>query len=455
MIRFLFTALKIITLICISLFLAFVINNWGDEELNPEVVKALDWKAPEHTFDDNGYLILLGIEAPIDVDAALVGKKLQEAELARFDEMLTTHKEPSIVKQTDVDKYSDWKDKRCDYATQKNCVDYYLQMGAGQLNVVIASQDRMVKRFQAIKESKYYAEATPPLITSLVPNYQYLVQGSELERIQAILDISLGKSAQGITRLTENALFSNRLLRESNTLISHMIAVSMIQRDTRIVGELLMKYPALAKQYRNQFEIILGPISLPEYSLVKSFTHERNLMLHTLNNLKYADRNEILGIESNILLKSFAWFGFQANATMNNAYQLLSSQIELAMVDAAYLDAFKVRRSKLFTNYLEMDYTLFTKRNPVGRILNSIATPNYIDYVERQHDLVGYKFIVSVQLMILKDEIPANKIVLTFHHPYTREIMPYDKDTGTLTFEGRQPSNNNFNKSKQYQVKLQ
>jgi hypothetical protein len=455
MIRYLFNTIKIVFLIFILLFLAFVINNLGDEELNPEVVKALDWKAPEHTFEDNGYLILLGIEAPIEMDAALVGKKLQKAEIARFAETQKTHKDLTIATQAAITPYIDWKDNRCEYSEQKNCVEYYLKMDAAKLTFVISSQERLIKRFQAIKQSKYYVEAFTPLYSSSFPSYKNLVLASELERIQAILDFSEGKTAQGIVRFTENAAFSRRMLRESTTLVSHMIAVSMMQRDTRILSELLMKYPALAKQYKNQLYQILAPISTSEFNLVKSFTYERDMALQTMHHLKHASANELIGDNTNKFSQILMWLGFQSNTTVNDAYMLSNSLQKMGSADAFDLDNIKEARKKQYIDYFEIDHTVFVKKNPVGRILNSIASPDYYKYIERQHDLDGYLTIVGVQLTVLADETPVNKTVITFHNPYTREVMPYDKDTGTLTFEGRQPSNTNFNKSKQYQVKLQ
>jgi hypothetical protein len=455
MIRYIFNTIKIIVLIFILLFLAFVINNWGDEELNPEVAKALDWKAPEHTFEDNGYLILLGIEAPSDVDAAAVGKKVLEAELARFVEVQKTHKEPHVATQAAISPYIDWKDNRCEYTTQKNCVDYYLQMGAAKLTFVISSQDRLVKRFQAIKQSKYYVEAFTPLYSSSFPSYKNLVLASELERIQAILDISEGKTAQGITRFIENAAFSRRLLRESNTLVAHMIAVALMQRDTRILSELLVKYPTLAKQYYTQLATVLAPISASEFNLAKPLRSERDMGLQTFSHLKYASASELGGDKNNKFNQIWMWFGFQSNSTLNDTYTLSKSLQEMANADAIDLDKLKETHKQQYVDYFQMDHTLFIKKNPVGRILVSIAAPNYSDYIERQHDLSAYLAIVNVQLQILANEKPDSKLVLTLQNPYTREVMPFDKDTGTLTFEGRQPSNTNFNKSKQYQVKLQ
>jgi hypothetical protein len=458
MIRILLNIIKYITifaiLITLLLFFAFVINNWGDDELKPEVVKALAWTTPENTFKDNGYLILLGMEAPVDMDAASVGKQLLAAELARFKVMQATHKDQPLVKFAAVDKYKDWKDKRCDYTKQKNCVDFYSQISADQLIDVINSQDRLIKRFEAIKQSANYVEAIPPTYTSLVPSYQTLVLASELARIQALLDIFEGRLALGIDRLTKNSLFSRQLLRESNSLISHMIALSMMQRDTRILSELLMKYPALAKPYQGALAVMTEPISISDYSLVKPLTHERALVLQTFDNLKYVPRSELIGVEYNKLLQSLAWLGFQANATMNVAYQNSTSQIDLAMVAADYLDVLKVKHKETVKDHFEIDYTLFTKRNPVGRILNNIAQPDFSAYIERQHDLTGYLIIVNAQLQMLADKMPAKNTVLTFHDPYTRAVMPYDQSAGILTFEGRQPSNSNFNKSSQYQIKL-
>lgn len=459
MIQILLNIIKYITifaiLIPLLLFSAFVINNWGDDELKPEVVKALAWEAPANAFTDNGYLILLGMEAPNDMDATLVGKKLLEAELARFAETQKSHKEPMAINATTATPFIDWKDNRCEYTTQKNCVDYYLQQGASKLTVLISSQDRMIKRFQAIKQSKYYVEVIPPLYTMQLPRYQHLVQGSELEHIQAILDISEGRSAQGVARFIENAAFSRRLLRESNTLVSHMIAVVMMQRDTRILSELLTKYPTLAKPYYAQLDAVLAPISSTEFNLAKALRHERDMGLIMFSHLKYASPNELSGDKASKFNQIWIWFGFQSNATLNDTYRLSKSLQKMANADAFDLDQLKEAHKQQYADYFQMDHTLFIKKNPVGRILVSIAVPNYGDYIERQHDLAAYITLVSVQLMMVtEDEITKKKYVGEIRDPYTRELMLYDKDNRVLTFEGRQPANSNFKKSSQYQVKL-
>ena len=80
------------------------------------------------------------------------------------------------------------------------------------------------------------------MMSAQIPKYQLLVQASELARIRAIAEIAKNRMNIGLQTYVDNAVFSRRLLRESNSLISHMVAVNMMQRDTRILSELMTKY---------------------------------------------------------------------------------------------------------------------------------------------------------------------------------------------------------------------
>ena len=102
-----------------------------------------------------------------------------------------------------------------------------------------------------------------------------------------------------------------------------------------------------------------------------------------------------------------------------------------------------------------MNARLLTQKNPVGRILLGISEPDYAKYIERQHDLDTYLKMVRLQLTILSDGTPKEKIAsIELHDPYTQKLMQFDKNTGVVTFVGRQPSSSNFNKSNIYQVKM-
>ena len=431
-----------------------MIINWGDEELKPEVAQALDWKPPTNAFEDNGYLTLLGIEAPAEMNAKKVGTKTLKTELAHFASIQKTHKESPAIEQNSVEiqEYIDWKDSRCNYIKQASCVDFYLKQGEAKLIALMASQDRLSARFKAIKQSKNYIEVMPPMISAQIPKYSPLVNASELTRIQAILDISEGHLEQGVSRFAENATFSRKMLRESNSLISHMVAINMMQQDTRILSELMNKFPAIVKEHSGQLMPVLETISTPEYKFNKAFLQAINCQLPMINNMRYATASEFAGEKTNFIQKSWMRLGFQPNATLNLFNAQANDVIKLAELDAAQYSADKAHYLAMQKQNRDVvDYRLLTQKNPVGRILASISVPEYDKYIERQYDLDGYIYMVNFQLTTILNKLEIKKLGL--HDPY-KKLMQYDVNSGVLTFAGRQPSSANFNKSNIYQVKL-
>ena len=57
-----------------------------------------------------------------------------------------------------------------------------------------------------------------------------------------------------------------------------------------------------------------------------------------------------------------------------------------------------------------MDYTLYSKKNPMGRILNTVANLDYAAYFERQHDLDGYLNIVNIQRNVFAKGLAKDKL---------------------------------------------
>ena len=457
--RYFIKTIKVIGLICGILLLTLVIINWGDEELKPEVMQALAWKPPANAYQENGYLTLLGLEAPMEMDAEKVGKKTLEVELARFTGMQKTHKEApaQALNLVEVDEYVDWKDNQCNYTKQANCVEFYLQQGASKLTFVMVSQKRLTARYNTIRQAKNYIEVMPPMITSQIPKYQLLTSASELERIRAIIDMADNHMDIGLQGYVKNAMFSRKLLRESNSLISHMVAISMMQRDTRILSELMTKYPEIATKYSAQLMPMLETVSTPEYNLEKSFKYEQDMSLQVMDNLKYATAKEVSNSSSLIKnnLISISSLGFQPNASTNLFYDWGTSRLELAQASASQLDEVKEKTRATHKDLLGLGYGWFYIKNPVGKILASIAEPDYANYIERQHDLDGYLKMVKMQLDVLTDGTGRNKTLsIKVHDPYTQKLMQYDANTGIITFEGRQASTGNFNKNNIYQVKL-
>jgi len=337
-------------------------------------------------------------------------------------------------------------------------VDFYLHLSADKLDLILASQNRLSERYEAIQQAKNYVEVMPPMITAQIPKYQILMQASELERIRAINDMAENRMDIGLQGYVKNALFSRKLLRESNSLISHMIAISMMQRDTRILSELMTKYPEIATKYSAQLMPVLETVSTAEYKLVKAFKNERDMSLQVTNNLKYASAKDVSNSSSLIKnkLTSIYTLGFQPNATTNLFYDWGTSRLALAQAKASQLDEITEKSRVTHKDLLGLGYGWFYIKNPVGKILAAIAQPDYENYVERQHDLDGYLKMVKIQLTVLADVVAKDKTSdIKVHDPYTQKLMQYDANTGIVTFEGRQQSSGNFNKSNLYKVNMQ
>jgi len=444
-------------IIVLSLVLIVVLANLGDEPLRPEVSKALVWQLPEHAFDDNGFLIVLGLDAPNDQDAYQAGKKVLEAQLLEYQTAQMTHQEPPIDLPQDSKLHKDWQTTLCDYKKEQNCVEFYLKQDVEQLKSFFESTKKLEERYAAIKGSKHYVEITHPVLNGFyLPDYRYLSYASELNRIKATLEIANGNLANGIALWRENALFSRRLLRESSNLVSRMIAIAFIQKDLRILSELISKYPQLAIQYSESFMPLLTPISTPEYSMKKELIFERNWGIALLSR----HTNEILKSTSTDLSfweTKIAGLFQQTNAAVNLFYDWGTIRLQLAESNPQELDE---TQAKVYAQQIELlgfGVEPFYLKNPIVKTLLLVGEIDlYKGYIERQYDTGGHISLVALQVALAESKafIPEqiNKILPMFINPYTRKPMTFDENSHQIIFEGRQKSS--ISESPLYKIKI-
>lgn len=456
MIKILVKVIKVIGLLAGALLLVFIVANLKDDELRPEVKEALNWQVPVDAFDkENGYVLLHGMFAPIGQDPYLAGKAIIENNIARYQELKRANVELAFVEHQVSNPFLQWSDKQCIYVDTQNCIDFYLKENSNNLNALIEASKPQAARFNALKASKKFIEVNTPMITNLLPPYEPIAQITETERVFALQEISLGKLEAGVNRLVESNQFSRRSLANSGTLITHMIAIAMIQKDTRLMSELLTKYPEITR-YKNQIQSILNPISSTEYSLKRAFDSERQLQISIVDTISYAMSQEKFSIET-VLSRTLMSAQWLPNSTQNLFYDWASMRTELVAVDANKLKQ-KVEEIALKkTRLLGLGHEYFYIRNPVGKILVSVGEPAYINYIEHHHDLDGYLTLVRLQHKLIADKVNKDQVAQTlpnFPNPYSLEPMRVDTQNGLIIFEGRQPSNSNFNKSSSYQIPM-
>lgn len=463
MIRKIIRSIKYLIIFVLSLIaivsLIFVVANWRDDELRPEVKQAMDWQVPANAFDkDNGYLLLHGMYAPLGQDPYETGKLILVNELARYQTMRTTLVEPPIFENTYKDPFANWWSEGCKYTETKNSVDFYTSMSPVKFAELIEAQKPFLARFNALMQAKKFMEVHPPMITYAFPPMKTLGKGAEQIRMQAAKDFANGKREQGVKRLLESNQFARRLLRDSNTLVMHMVALSMLQKDTRFMSELMVKYPESANQYQSQISEILTPLTGELYSLAKIFRYERKISLSLRDSIEYAAYNSGNWFE-NVLAKVLGKIFYLPNAMQNIFYDISELRIALAVIDASKYDyalQVKLEKEKELLGF-EFPLSSVYLRNPIGKILASIPASSYYHYIERQHDLDGFLTLTRLQQKIIADKVTKDqlpKVLPNYPNPYTQQLMRLDAEKGMIFFDGRHVSNSNFERSKINQIAM-
>ncbi len=439
------------------LTLLFVLINLGDEELRSEVKQVLDWQPPEHALDkDNGFLILLGMDAPAGQDAWQVGKQHLAAEFLRYKITRQTHKEPpnesdQIIRLLD----KKWERYRCDYFKEQNCVEFYIKQDAAKLNSFFTAFAPQLQRLETIKRRKYLVETVPPMITAMLPPYGSLAIPYDINRIKAVRKIANGNLEQGVSIWVENAMFSRRLLKESSSLISRMVAIAIIQRDMRILSELIAKYAEITA-YRKKLLPGLASISGAEFNMVKPLIYERDYALHIVNLIPYEDKGEFFvdyGISRNYVESLI----YQPNTTNNLFYDWGTLDAQLAESGPLHLNEAITWLNSKQENLLGFGLRPYYANNPIGKILIQVGG-NHKAYLERQHDTDGFMRLVGLQLELAANQVVSEdgirQVMQKYTNPYTGKPFDYDPKTKQITFIGRQPSRVNVGESKMYRITL-
>lgn len=446
MIRIFLNFIKWIFLSAFGLYFLFVASNWGDEDLKPEVQAILNWHSPA-TQDDNGYLILLGMSAPFDQDALHVGKAKLAENIARFETARKTQTIPPA--QNEVNAFIPYQesaglqDYLCRYNQAENCIEFYLMHDANTVKQVIASQEVLLARFAALKASNQFTEISVPMSNIDFSGISAYLVAIELEYMQAAQDIAAGKENAGVQRLLDNALHNRTMLKNSVTHGSRALMLSRVEQDVRILSELMAKYPALAKSYKQLFLPLLNPISTSEYNLEAPFINDRAdsiLMFDfTLDATKALERNAQLSF-----FDKLKGVNFQPNATLNFLYDLKTLRLKLATMDAQQIDAVKAQVEAEKKSLLGFGYKPYYFKNSIGKILvTTLDVSGLLDDFEAFHDIEGYMRLVRLQLDSLQagnSKTDLERLLAKYPDPYTNKPMRFDSNKGILVFKGRSDS---------------
>lgn len=445
--RIFFNIFNQLLILVVSLYLLFIASNWSDEALKPEVKTILNWQLPAPSvLENNGYLILLGMNAAFDQDAYQVGKAKVEKELVNFELARKTQTRTPAKDNTSFMPYQEsagLQDYICFYNQVENCVTFYLQQDVEKLKQIIATQQALLSRYVAMKASRQFVEVSTPMSNLDFGGVSAHAVAVELDYIQTVLDITSGNENAGIQRFVDNALHNRTILKNSATNAARDWSLIQVQRDVRILSELMTKYPALAKPYKQKFLPLLAPISTHEYALQTPFMQERNDSLVLFSMLISAQELTEKTAKSGFLEK-LKGVQFQPNAALNFMYDWKSLSHKIAQADAQHLEVVKAQVESDKKALLGFGYKPYYFKNSLGKILvTTFDVSGLLNKVETVHDAEGYIRLVHLQLELLAGNTPKSQMAQMFAqypNPYTAKPMQYDDDKKLIIFEGRDNS---------------
>ena len=464
------TILKWLAAVLLSLLMlvpvVFFAVNWADEELSPEGQALLRGPAARVADADNGYFVLLGMDAPADANALEAGRKVQATRERMYQEdpLRQSFASPGLPPVAGTSPDLGFEKVRC--AMQGgNCVGRYLASAVlvrEQLQVHAVA----LGRYRQMMGLAGYEERTIPSPFAPLLNYEVLSRAAELQLAGAVLDIREGREQEGLATLAAEITYHRRLLATAG-LLTRMVSAALLRRDFRVLSEVIESRPDLVQSQQELLRPLLAPLNQQENDLRPAMAAEArsaatmlNLMLETMKRqgIDKGDARSGRGED---------WFSrkvYLPNSSINALVPYWSAVAELVHGSPAgyeerkqqYAQSPATRRKKPFA----FDWTYV--RNPMGKIMSAFAKPDVADNIERVHDLDGYIRLVALQAAIRREQIPPVAIgayvdlaAANLRNPYTGAPMGWDAASSSLLFEGHQRATSNpATEPKTYRVRM-
>lgn len=442
-----------------AIFLAALIAaNWRDDPLSEAAQQALRYTPPtEQALEDNGYLIVLGLDAPAQGDAVAGAVTLGRQRLAREIERrrwveahgdATDGMPPTLPGKDNGDDVLP-KRLRCP-ADATNCFGWYGDHRA-EIDALAQANQAQLQRLAAAARAKQFSNPAPFYLVNELPPFARLIRAHELWLAQASLHWAREQPQQAMDIARQAVQLRSRLASSSNSLITSMIALALQHRELRWLSDasarLTPQIPAPASKGIEEL------LSTPPSSLHHALEGEKQFAASVLYSQKHATWGQ------DLLSNTSIWV-FLPQQTLNMSIENLQHMQDLSDLSAHQLEA-------AFSNTLrkwEDDHACapwMRLRNAAGLCMAAIATPSYQGYAQRIADMDGYRRLVllqhraTVQRITLAD-MPAwlAEAPPELRNPYTLQPMQWDAATGSLVFEGREKQTQNPDQSPVYRITL-
>jgi hypothetical protein len=346
----------------------FLVINSIDEVLDPGAAEVLNRVNAPRDIPGNAFYALVGYRLSGSEAVETRGRDyVQELAVLTPDDRLTRT-------EARFDHYLNLPKALTCNPILVNCLVYY-QQNKAEIEKDIAPYRALINDYENVvnRYSNFYdISSTQWWTTGLFSTHK-------LYLTQLVMDWNSGNREAVLNRLDSNIRFWKMMLGNSDTLITKMIAVSILKLDYYFVGELINT----CQECRGMkiFNTMLSALTDKEMDLTPSLEREFATTVGIIQKSNQ-DNKEIT--------KSPIDYFYRENRTVNILYQMMQDQIAITRADKDSMG--KIAREMESKYVYDSDFWwLDLYVHPVGKVLAGISWINPENYVTSLRETDAYR----------------------------------------------------------------
>jgi hypothetical protein len=445
--------LKWTGVVILAILLLLTVINIFDEKIAPEVAGLISAPPAPVPQGENAYFALFGFLAPPGEDMHVRGVKMaaEYEKIIQADPNSQTVPFPeTMLGEKRLQFVGGDKDLCRNSPAPQQCLAYYLGRSADTARV-LADNRLMLDRYLRLTGYPHFQETLPPVIAT--PFITFSSTAHQLLLAKTAIYVKSGKTSDALAMIRKDAVFLRRGAAEGNTLISKLIAFSLLSADMRALSEIISMQkltPADIAVTKN----ILQPLTDRERSLARAIQFEarynRNLLSFIaregstsgLERPSDPAKSNVPGVVGRLKQQFFRLF-FKPKATFNIAGRTFIDVLALdGMKGPDYVAGLKERKG----------LTAVRKRprirpdmvyNPAGKYIIDEALPGFYGYSNRGRNLDGLMRLVALKVLLKEKAVPESRVEQflgtagpMYADPYTNKPMQWDGKKRCIYFKG-------------------
>lgn len=429
----------------VVLYIAVVLYNLRDDDLEPDAAKLLASAPAPIPAAENAYFAWIGVGGPAAEPPDVWGKRWFEEALAADKKAAGVVKGAKLAIESERRKDGlDAKLVPCnkpatclaEVAARPEFARTALAKGA----VTLARCDAAIA-FPAYQEAWRPDFSAASSFPAPPPFWR------QLSAARFALAVAENRHDEALKQLGKEMAFHTRQMRGAVALVEKLVALGYLRNDYWLLNQYLLRHPEAARQHAEEIAVLLAPLP-PEAGNMRAAMETEWLMGARLFLSLQADiTSTLMGNASKKsqanalggwLADTLAFPLFLPNATTNEFHRLYSP---LFAVDSQSGPAYRQALADVKQQRKSVSKSsVIALRNPIGHILVLVGVPDFDSYFLRRDDLLVLHATVALQLDLLRRDVTeANAIAQAITaagltHPFTGTAPMWDAAARTLTY---------------------